>query len=106
MNRKARDHRLLGAQFHWHKRKWLEETMFYSDPERITGNAHYQAIIRMGWDAVPLILEDMQRDPKWWFEALYQITDADPITEDMAGHLPSLTQAWLKWGREHGYLKT
>ncbi len=35
----------------------------------------YQRIIGIGWPVVPLILDELQREPDQWFWALEAITD-------------------------------
>ena len=66
----------------------------------------YQKIIGMGESAIPLILKDLSENgPDDWFWALTAITDENPITKAMAGDMAAMTEAWLQWGREAGYLK-
>jgi hypothetical protein len=64
----------------------------------------YQKIIGMGRDAVPLILGELQREPDQWFWALEAITDENPVPAEAAGKVRLMAEAWLEWGREHGYL--
>jgi hypothetical protein len=66
----------------------------------------YQKIIGMGEPAIPLILKDLEKNgPNDWFWALTAITDENPITQDIAGNMAAMTEAWLQWGRNAGYLK-
>jgi hypothetical protein len=58
----------------------------------------------MGPDAIPLILRELQRRPEHWFWALNAITREDPIDPEYAGNVRKMTQAWLEWGRERGYI--
>jgi hypothetical protein len=64
----------------------------------------YQQIIGMGWEAVPLILEELRREPDQWFWALEAITDENPVPPEAAGKVRQMAQAWLAWGRTHGLL--
>ena len=69
-------------------------------------NPSYQKIIGMGEAAVPFILKDLRDNgPADWFWALNMITDENPITEDMAGNMKAMTEAWLQWGIKVGYLR-
>lgn len=63
----------------------------------------YRQIIAMGNPAVPFLLSELEREPDWWFAALKAITGADPVSPASRGRLNEMTEAWLKWGREHGY---
>ncbi len=63
----------------------------------------YQQIIEMGSAVVPLLLRELEQKPSHWFEALRTITGANPIQPEQRGRTKQMAQAWLKWGREHGY---
>ena len=64
----------------------------------------YQRIIGMGLPAVPLILEELQRDPDQWFWALEAITEEDPVQPEVIGKVRLMAQAWIEWGRRQGIL--
>jgi hypothetical protein len=67
----------------------------------------YQKIIGLGEAAIPLILQDLSANgPDDWFWALTAITDENPIKKEMAGNMAAMTEAWLQWGRNAGYLKS
>lgn len=83
---------------------WNEEMRFESSFHKLVGHPTYQEIIALGIDAVPLILREFEKKPDWLGPALASITGESPITEDMAGHLPKQTEAWLAWGRSRGYI--
>ncbi len=84
--------------------KWNDETINLSSMQRITANSAYLSIIGLGPRAIPLILDLLRREPDWWFCALRAITRVDPVTEQMRGDLSAMTNAWLDWGRDHGYV--
>jgi len=95
---------MLEEKFQKLKKRWIKETMFMSSTTDIVYNKHYQSIIKMGEKVVPIILKDMKDEPNWWFWALASITEEDPTTVDICGDLQKLTQVWLKWGEQNGYL--
>ncbi len=66
-------------------------------------NTAYQQIIGMGALAIPLILQELKEQPDHWFWALRSIVGESPIPSADRGRLPKMTEAWLAWGREHGY---
>jgi len=57
----------------------------------------------MGPAVVPFILDRMKQKRGLWFHALYFLTGDNPITEEIRGNIEAMTQAWLEWGRRHGY---
>ncbi len=63
----------------------------------------YQQIIEMGPAVIPLLLRELEIKPNHWFEALRAITGANPIQPEQRGRIKQMAQAWLNWGREHGY---
>ena len=67
------------------------------------GSEHYQAVIGMGAAAVPLIIDELRREPDYWFAALMVITGEDPVPDDERGNLDRMTARWLDWATEHGY---
>ncbi len=64
----------------------------------------YQAIIRLGEAAVPLLLAELQKEPDFWFEALRALTKENPVPNGSQGRLNDMTQAWLQWGRSKGHI--
>lgn len=83
--------------------EWRKETAFQSSPRAITGNSAYQQIIDIGKSALPFIFEDMQENGGWWYPALRAITGDNPVPKDARGNLKLNDEAWLQWGRNHGY---
>src|SRR5947207_10431415 len=53
----------------------------------------YQQIIGMGKEAIPLILEELQREEDHWFWALKSITGDDPVAPSERGQLPKMTRS-------------
>jgi hypothetical protein len=64
----------------------------------------YQQIIGMGDRALPLILSELQREPDHWFWALEAITQENPVPPEAAGRVRQMADAWLMWGKQHGYI--
>jgi hypothetical protein len=82
--------------------EWKLQARFLPSPTVIAALSAYRAIIAMGMAAVPLILDELQRDPDHWFVALRRITGEDPVPDDAQGDLDRMAEAWLNWGRLHG----
>ena len=83
---------------------WEEETFFLSNSERINAHPAHQEIINMGEPVVPLILQRMRSHGGHWFEALQQITGADPISPADYGKIAAMQNSWLQWGERNGYV--
>jgi hypothetical protein len=64
----------------------------------------YQRIIGIGWPAVPLIFEELRREPDLWFWALEATTEENPVPPEAAGVVPQMADAWIEWGKRHGLL--
>jgi hypothetical protein len=78
--------------------------MFTSDPERIAMHPTYQEIIGMGEKVIPMILEQLQVHPHYWFAALEALTGVDPVLEVDRGNLSAMAKAWIGWGEKEGYI--
>jgi hypothetical protein len=81
---------------------WERRTRNLSSTGAIVRHESYQKIIKMGEPVIPLILQRMEKRPKFWFTALMEIAkpEVDPVTPDMYGDLEAMTHAWLVWGAE------
>jgi hypothetical protein len=89
-------------EFHRLATEWKSQSEFLASPTAIAELPAYQAIIKMGRAAVPLILGELRREPDHWFVALRRITGEDPVPENARGDIELMANAWLKWGRDHG----
>jgi len=83
--------------------RWRQETRHLPLMSDIVLNSAYQQIIGMGAVAVPLILRDLKQQPDHWFWALRSITGENPIQPEDRGRVAKMAEAWLVWGRQHGY---
>ncbi|MGH9846315.1 MAG: hypothetical protein ACREEM_47050 [Blastocatellia bacterium] len=82
--------------------KWRDETAYSSLALKKAMHPAYQRIIGMGPNAIPLILRELEQNPSHWFWALNAITGEDPAQPD--DNIDQAAEAWLRWGREKGYL--
>ena len=95
----------LNSLFHDHAKHWKREVAYISSSTLRHKNEHYQAIIKMGLNAVPLILKVLEKAPADWFFALHEITGEDPVDEVDFGDFRKMSDKWLTWGRQRGYLR-
>ncbi len=82
--------------------EWKQQSRYLSNTAQMAMLKPYRQIIGMGWPVVPLILEELQRQPDQWFWALEAITEENPVSQNIAGQLPPITQAWVEWGVRQG----
>lgn len=92
-------------RFYTLKSQWETETAMLSSATEIAIHPAYQQIIGMGPIVIPLILSTMQEKPGHWFWALKSIAGEDPVLPEQRGRIKEMTEAWLCWGKEQGYLK-
>ena len=86
------------------KAQWEVETAVLSSATEIAMHPAYQQIIGMGHVAIPLILSEMKIKQGHWFWALKSITGEDPVLLKQRGRIKEMTEAWIRWGKEQGYL--
>ena len=84
--------------------RWREETFFHSNSSIKNAHPALQEIISMGPLVVPLILERMRSQGGHWFEALQQLTGADPVSPADHGKIRAMQNSWLQWGERNGYV--
>jgi hypothetical protein len=81
-------------------RQWKEATLFLSSITDMAMHHAYQQIIGMGRDALPLLFEELRREPDHWFWALQAITGVNPVPIQERGDTTKMTQAWLAWAEQ------
>jgi len=92
------------ARFFTLKADWEAETAHLSSITEISMNYAYQQIIGMGTIAIPFILAELRKTPGHWFWALKSITGEDPVLPKQRGRIKQMAEAWLRWGKEQGYV--
>ena len=80
------------------------DTQYRSDMNSIVEHPAHKEIVEAGTAVIKYILQDLQIDPWHWFMALYLITGEIVIKEEHRGMVPAMTEDWLAWGRENGYI--
>lgn len=86
------------------REQWRAETLLIASPQTRILNPHYQRIIGLGPQVVPMLLAEMGRDPDCWHWALTAITGVNPIPPESKGDLAAVARAWIEWGHENGHL--
>jgi GAF domain-containing protein len=84
--------------------QWRNETGFMSSTSEAVMHPAYQQIIGMGEDAMPLLLEEVEKASGRWFWALKSIAGEDPVPENLRGETQEMIKAWIDWGKKKGYI--
>ncbi len=79
--------------------EWRKETAHISSMSKMVMHPKYQSIIGMGPDVLPILFQELQQNPDYWFWALRAITEKDPTKPEDAGDLHKMTEAWLNWAK-------
>ena len=82
--------------------QWKEETRFLSSIHDMISLPAYLEIVGMGKEALPLLFDELRREPDHWFAALQAITGINPIPPTVRGDVDEMTRAWLTWAQQHG----
>lgn len=94
----------LADRFERLKDDWKEQSQYLSNTTQMTMLRPYQQIIGLGSPVIPLILEELSREPDQWFWALEVLSDENPVVAESVGNVALMTEAWLNWGRRKGLL--
>jgi hypothetical protein len=84
--------------------EWKQQSRYLSNTAQMATLRPYQRIIGIGPPAVPLILEELRREPDQWFWALEAITEENPVPPEAAGKVREMAGAWIDWGKRQGFL--
>ena len=93
----------LRLRFNQLAQSWKEDTLYVSSTNQIASHPAYRQIIDMGKGVLPLIFQDLKREPDFWFDALVALTGENPVGAKIRGDVSAMTKVWLRWARKHGY---
>jgi len=92
----------LRSEFAKLSAQWRRETRHLSLVQKKIIHPAYLRIIGLGEAVVPLLLEALRDEPAHWFTALKATTNVDPCPPNAN---PAIArEAWLTWGKSHGYI--
>ena len=93
--------KMLRRMFDIYSTIWKQETIFSSSISEITNNSSYQAIIKLGYDIIPFIIDDLKKSDNHWFYALEAITNHNPIKRGHEGDVVLMKRDWIEWAEEN-----
>ncbi len=82
--------------------EWKDQSRYLSNSAQMAMLPSYQRIIGMGPAVVPLILDELRREPDHWFWALEAITEQNPVPPEAMGKVRLMAEAWVRWGERQG----
>jgi len=101
---------MLRARFNELANQWRKDIGYKSSLRRIVFNRAYLAIMLMAVDddrhrrlITRFILEELRDRGGHWFWALHAITGANPA--GLNNDFDAVRDAWMQWGKTHGYLE-
>ncbi len=94
----------LRERFRMLAEKWREECKWSSSLNELAMHPAYQQIIGLGPDAIPILLEEMQRKPDHWSWALRAISGENAVKDEHRGDVELMANDWIEWGKQQGYL--
>ncbi len=83
---------------------WLAETAYVSSSSDLAAHPAFQEIVGLGPAVIPLRLRELANGTGQWHRALRRITGADPVPPADRGDIAKAAAAWLRWGKEQGYV--
>src|ERR1039458_5976927 len=86
----------LAEKFYLLANQWKRETGHFSVIARRYENPAYKVILDMRESAIPLILNELKRNPDRWFSALEKLTGENPAKD--AVNFYEAVDRWVAWG--------
>lgn len=85
-------------------RIWEQETANLSSQALAMQHPAYKAVIKLGDQVVPILLNRLASEPEHWFYALQLITGASPVVPSARGNISAMAECWIAWGRDNGLI--
>jgi len=79
--------------------EWSKAIGNSSSLTAVARHPKYREIIDLGWKVLPFMLIDLQRNRRFWFPALHEITGIRPFDNRDAGNSERMIRAWVQWGK-------
>ena len=93
---------VLAEKFYSLATQWKRETGRFSIIAMRYDNPAYKAILDMRELAIPLILNELKRNPDRWFAALEKLTGENPAKD--AVNFYEAVDRWVAWGIANEYI--
>ncbi|MDA1191381.1 MAG: hypothetical protein O3A46_06815 [Candidatus Poribacteria bacterium] len=86
-------------------KRWKSQAELMSSSRKMAEIPEYGEIIALGDDAIRLILDELRREPHFWFIALERLTKRDDIVPtEHKGDIDAMAKDWVRWGEREGFI--
>jgi hypothetical protein len=97
----------LAPLFRTQVERWKEDTQLWSSVTKMLAHPSYLRIVGLaresnGTEIERLLLEELELEPDYWFDALSAITGENPVLPEH--NFDQSVEAWLRWGRDRGII--
>ncbi len=82
---------------------WLNKTRFISDVDEIINDSSFLKIVEMGAEAIPFILNQLEKKPSKLVWALNKITNSKISNTSLS--IDQASKLWVEWGQKRKLLK-
>ncbi|MEP7374367.1 MAG: hypothetical protein ABI675_13320 [Chitinophagaceae bacterium] len=83
---------------------WLEETKFSSNVFLTANHPAHLAILQLGEQVLPLLIEELQENNNHWFITLNKITGVNPVAAEHAGDVELMKNDWITWAQDNNII--
>ena len=90
----------VAARFNSLLETWTRETRYSSSLTQMLLHPAYFGMIALGRDALPLMLQQLRKNPRRWFVAVRAVAHEDPA--EGIQDVDEAVAAWLEWAAAHG----
>jgi hypothetical protein len=80
--------------------EWSRETRNVSSLTAMASHPKYRQIVDLGWDVVPYLIDDLQKNKRYWLPALAEITKLRPYDSTDEGNSKIMIDSWVSWGKK------
>ena len=63
----------------------------------ITEHAEFKAILAMGNQVIPFIIDELRKEPSLLVMALPFLTKRNPVQACDSGNIDAMTRTWIQW---------
>jgi hypothetical protein len=81
---------------------WKAETINLSSIAQVLASEPYRKILSMRERAVPLIIRQLKvegTNPYHWWGALRELTNENPVPDNLKGDIRAMSRCWIEWAR-------
>lgn len=83
---------------------WFEETKYSSNIFLTANHPANLTLVKLGYQIIPFIIEDLKNNSSHWFITLSQITGINPIKSENRGNIEQMKNDWIEWAKENNYI--